>query len=65
MTLNKHLDWPQMAQVDGGKVGSALQLAFGSPNKELLLPGMSIYKINGFATITRHEPPQPTDDLSP
>jgi hypothetical protein len=65
MILNQNLDWSQVALLDEGRVGAAFQLAFGAPTKELLPPGMSIYKFNGYRTVTRHDPPQKTDDMSP
>ena len=51
--------------MDEGNVGAAFQSAFGNPTKELLPTGSSIYKFNGFRTITRNEPPQQTDIMSP
>lgn len=51
--LNGELEWAQVGKIvtdpsAGTTVADAFQLAFGNPTKDLIKPGMRIYKFNGF-----------------
>lgn len=56
--LNEELEWAQVGKIvtdpsAGTTVADAFQLAFGNPTKDLIKPGMRIYKFNGFPSPAR------------
>lgn len=54
MALNEELTWAEVGEISTGpgKVRDAFQLMFGNPTKDLLPEGMSLYKFNGFNTLS-------------
>src|ERR1043165_3624101 len=54
MALNENLTWNEVGNIStgSGKVADAFQLMFGNPTKELLPAGMSLYKFNGYSSLS-------------
>jgi hypothetical protein len=54
MALNEDLDWSKVGEIEtgSGKVRDAFQLIFGDPTKDLLQPGMKLYKFNSYNTVS-------------
>jgi hypothetical protein len=54
MALNESLTWDEVGNISTGPgtVRDAFQLAYGKPTKELLPAGMSLYKFNGYSTLS-------------
>ncbi|MEI6485698.1 MAG: hypothetical protein WCO11_05465 [Sphingomonadales bacterium] len=66
MPLNEELSWTEVGAIrtDSGHVRDAFQLLFGNPTKELLPAGMSIYKFNGYNSLSQ-DPVTASTPLSP
>ncbi len=58
MALNEKLNWDVVGKIvtdssTGATVSDAFQLAYGVPSKDLISPGMRLYKFNDFSSPAR------------
>lgn len=62
MSINEELGWSEVGAIvtdanAGTTVADAFQLAYGPPSKDLLKPGMRLYKFNNYPSIAAQDPP--------